>query len=475
MKNIDKKLVLSILLIILKSSAFAQKQMNWYDCIDYALQNSTLVKQTQLQQSLNELGIQQSKYNFTPSINASLGQTLSFGRSLDFSTYQFVNQTVNNSNYALTINQPIFEGLRNINSLEKAKLDLQASLQDILTLNDNITLSVLVAYLNVLNAIEQKNQYSILMQNTVLQLESIKKMIAVGYLAANATIDLEKQQSSEQQQYLALNSQVAAAYAAMKSTIGMSPEEAIEIEKPDIDRLILDTTIPPLQEVIESALAMRSDIKSMDFKVESAKKDISIAKSYKYPSISFFTQIGTNFSNQFMDRVLDDTIFAPIGLTAVSNEIVIGAYPNYVNSKVPFFKQLNQNLNYAIGINVNIPIYNKRSAYLGIKRSMLNVENTLLQKEQLKLDIKNRVNESYLKTVAAKENMKSIMQNIEWSKKAYQLAKQRLEKGVATQQEVNLSNNAIAIASIQLIQAKFEYLFNRKVLDYYLGKKIEIN
>ncbi len=450
----------------------AQERMDWYACLDYAQQNNILIKQSKIQESLTDLGVKQAKYNFTPNINFSSSYTLSFGRSLDFSTYQFVNQSVQNTNGFLSVNQPLFEGLKNWHTYDKAKLDFEAAKQDNITIQDNVLLNVLVSYLQVLNAIEQKKQYEQVSQNTLLQESRVKKMIAVGTLPGNAVVDIETQKSNEDRQISLLQSQIEASYAALKAVMGMSPETSISIESPNLSIIALDTSIPSLEDVISGALDMRSDIKSATLKSASAQKDILIAKSFKYPNLSFFTQVGTNYSNQFMDRILSDTLFVPIGITSLSNEIVLGAYPNYSTKRTPFFKQMGQNMNYAIGLNLSIPIYNKRSAWLNMQRSQLMFDLQNTQKQQLENEVKNRVNDAYLKTIAAKNNMLNIEKNIHYTQKTYELSLQKLDKGAVTQQEVNLANNALAIAKLQLVQAKYEYLFNRKILDYYLGKKI---
>lgn len=466
------KKTIVLCLLALYNFGIAQENMDWYSCLDYALQNNLLIKQAKLQESITDLGVKQAKYNFTPNININSSYTLSFGRSLDFSTYQFVNQTVQNANGHLSINQPIFEGLKNWYAYDKAKLELAAAQQDNITIQDNVQLNVLVSYLQVLNALEQKKQYEQATQNTLLQEAKVKKMIAVGVLPGNAIVDIETQKSSEEKQLSLLESQINASYAALKSVMGMSPEIAINITSPDLSTINIDTLLPTMEEVISSAINLRSDVKSAILKSASAEKDILIAKSYKYPNVSFFSQIGTNYSNQFMDRILSDTVFAPIGITAVSNELVLGGYPSYTTKNTPFFKQMGQNMNYAIGLNLSIPIYNKRSAWVNMQRSQLLFNLQSLQKEQLENDVKNRVNDAYLKTIAAKNTMTSIEKNIYYAQKTYELALQKLEKGAATQQEVNLANNTVAVAKLQLVQAQYEYLFNRKVLDYYLGKKI---
>jgi outer membrane protein len=461
-----------ICLLALYNFGISQENMDWYSCLDYALQNNLFIKQSKLQESISDLGIKQAKYNFTPNINVSSSYTLSFGRSLDFSTYQFVNQTVQNANGFLSVNQPIFEGLKNWYAYDKAKLELAAAQQDIITIQDNVQLNVLVSYLQVLNAIEQKKQYELATQNTILQESRVKKMITAGALPGNAIVDIETQKSNEEKQLSLLESQINASYAALKAVMGMSPEIDIHIVSPDLSTIPLDTMLPNLDEVMSSAINMRSDVKSATLKAASAQKDVLIAKSYKYPNLSFFSQIGTNYSNQFMDRILSDTIFAPIGITAVNNELVLGGYPSYTTKNTPLFKQLGQNMNYAIGLNLSIPIYNKRSAWVNMQRSQLLFGLQNLQKEQLENDVKNRVNDAYLKTIAAKNTLLSIERNIYYTQKTYELALQKLEKGAVTQQEVNLANNAVAVARLQRVQAQYEYLFNRKVLDYYLGKKI---
>jgi len=93
-----KTFKLLIALIALSFSTQAQVEMTLEECVILALENNLNLQQSQIaiEQSIGDY--EQSKLEKLPSINASTGHTWNFGRSLDFTTYEFSNQSLQSNN-----------------------------------------------------------------------------------------------------------------------------------------------------------------------------------------------------------------------------------------------------------------------------------------------------------------------------------------------------------------------------------------
>ena len=143
-------------------------------------------------------------------------------------------------------------------------------------------------------------------------------------------------------------------------------------------------------------------------------------------------------------------------------------------TKNPYSNQLNQNLSYALGLSLNVPIFNKFQVQTAVKQSKLQYQNAILTEQQTEVDLYNTIQQAYLKAKSAIDNFKAAEKNYATSEKSYDYATERLNLGSISQLELNLAKTNLSISASKLIQAKYEYLFNTKLLDFYQGKKIEL-
>ena len=157
------------------------------------------------------------------------------------------------------------------------------------------------------------------------------------------------------------------------------------------------------------------------------------------------------------------------------NENVVGLIPFSTTtfSDVGYFTQLNNNLSYAIGLTMAIPIYNKGVTRLNLERSKILADQSRLTTEQTKLNLYNTIQQAYSNAVAAIENYRAAESNLLAAQRSLDSEKNKLEGGVGTNLEFNIASNNWSIASSRLIEAKYDYIFNVKYLDFFQGKPIQ--
>ncbi|MCB0506810.1 MAG: TolC family protein [Bacteroidetes bacterium] len=476
MKQFVRPFFCFFIIIFCSSYLNAQEVWDWQKCIDYATENNIQIQQSNINVSLGETTLKSNKMNYSPSINARSNYNVSIGNSFNYFTTNYEQQIVHYQDYALNVSQPIFDGLYTPNSVKKSKLDLQALKLDQETLKNNVILQLLTAFLNIMNANEQHqqalNQYSI----TKEQYERTQALIKEGAAAENALLDIDAQLANEELSIEQIKNQLDLSYLNLKLLLQLEPNKNITIKIPELPTDFAITTLDDVQSIYNSALQLRPEIKSIGLKAESAKKQIAIAKSGYYPTLNFVGNINTFFTNQNkITNTITTGTFIPSGafVDGTFQQVLIPETITEIK-KNPYGNQLRRNLSYAFGLSLNIPIFDKFQTQTAVKQSKLQYQNALLNQKQTALDLFNSVQQAYLKAQAAINNYNAAKKNYETSKKSYEYAKERLDLGSIGQLELNVAKTSLDNAISKLTQAKYEYLFNSKLLDFYQGKKIEL-
>lgn len=470
MKSKTILLVVSLFTYLLPVQA--QETWDWNMCLDYAMQNNIRIKLNQINIALADIQQKQDKLAFTPSVNATAGYNTAVGRTVDLTTYQFVTKPVQTGNVQVSLNQPIFEGLRNFHSLHKSKLDFEAARLDHEALKEEVSLQVMNAYLNVLQSEEQLEQAKNQLIRTKEQYQINLNLVESGALAERMLVDLEAQLAAEEYNSVIIQQQVDLAYMALKTVLQLDQNKEIKIVSPNIPSELQIESLDPITDIYKDALEIRPEIKGGLSRISSAQKAIKIAKSAYYPTLSFFTAAQTNVSDQFTDRTFVDTVLTPIGFVSGSGEPVLTLLPETRIDKVPISNQFSNNFSFALGVNLSIPIYNKRSFYFNTQRSKLSLAQAELNQENLEFILLSNIKEAHLKAFGSTENYKAAVKNSRAAEKSFAFAEERAQNGAISQLEVNLAQSNLFIAKSRVIQAKYEYLFNLKVLDFYRGKDI---
>jgi len=193
-------------------------------------------------------------------------------------------------------------------------------------------------------------------------------------------------------------------------------------------------------------------VKGAEFKLESARKQLLIAKGYKMPTLSF----GANYYNLF------------------NNQYSYPDPPIGTGGQIPFGEQLKNNQRYGFGINLNIPIFNGYQARTGVRNAQISVENSELQLQNTKNLLRKDIEQSYTNALAAFKRYIANQKTVVSSKEAFRYTEEKFNVGMINSVEYNQSKNNLSSAESNLLQAKYEYIFRTKILDFYNGIPIEL-
>ncbi len=462
-------------LSLLFTTVNAQTKWNLEQCIEFALKNNIQIKQQTLSLDLAKSNLWQSKMSMLPTINGGATHVYNYGRTVDRFTNQFATSEVQSNNFYLNSNLVLFNGFQLLNTVLQNRLNLQASQYDVEKMKNDVALNVATAYLNVLFAIENYDNTQNQVEITQLQQSRMQKLYNAETISKGDLLSLDAQVASEQLQEVNAQNLLDMAYLTLKQMLNFNVAESFEIEKPIIsispDKYILEKP----EQIYSFAVNNQPEIKSCDFKLQGAERALAISRGGRYPSISIQGSYGTGYSGASQEIVLPAVLngFSPIGFTGAGDTVFSPNY-EYNYRKKPFNSQINDNLNKSIGFYLNVPIFNGWRVNSDVKRAKINLANSEFTLQLAKDQLNKTIQQAYSDANAAFKKHQAGLKSVEAMEESFKYFQQKFDVGMVNSVDYNDAKNKFNKAKSDLLQAKYEFLFKIKIIDFYMGKPLSL-
>lgn len=450
-----KKLLFLIgaLVIFHQTPVFSQqKEWSLEECIKYALDNNIQIKQQIIQTEYQKNALDLSRLSLLPTINGSATHNYSFGRALDETTYQYTeNEKIRSNNFYIGGGMELFNGLQNYNTIKKSKYNLLASQEDLKNIQDNIALTVALDYLQVLLNRELATATENQLMITKQQIEKTRKMVEAGSMARGNLLQIEAQAAQEELQLINIKNQLDISVLNLTQLLELKSPEGFSVVVPEIP-LDTNTVITgTVNEIYETALGNRPEVKSAEYLLTASEYDMKIAKGSRSPRLSLNNSFSTGYSD-IRKRVTGvDPLTGP----------VYGTYS--------FADQISDNINYGIGFSLNLPILNGWQINKNISNSKLNVENRQYTLEGTKKQLYKNIQQSYADAGAALKKYAASVKAVASTEESFRYTEQKFNVGMVTPVDYNAAKTQLLNAQSDMSQAKYEFIFKTKVLDFYKG------
>ena len=467
-----------IILLILSSGYFSEAQQAWslQQCIDYALSHNITVKQSELNTEYSKESYEQSIAGFFPSLNGNVGQSYYFGRSIDPTSNQFTTNEVRSNNFSLSSSLSLFEGFQLQNSLKQSMLNYKASQLDLAKIKNDISLNVVTFYLQILYNRE-------LLRNTQDQLsvskaerDKTKRMFDLGAVSKGNLLELEAQFATDESRLVTAQSQLDQSILSLTQLLELDSSGNFTVIDPQIDIQTTAFQQPDVNSIYTIALNNQPDIKSAEFKVMSSEKGLSIARGGRYPRLTLGGSLSTNYSSASQSITGFQTGSLPIiGYTADSiprpvYSVFAETTPTF--GKKSFKDQFNDNLSKSVGLNLSIPIFNGWSVKTSVAHAKIGIEQSRLTLESTKKSLYKSVQQASADAVSAYKKYVANDRSVQSLQEAFHYNEQKYNLGLTSANDYLLSKNNLAKAQADLLQAKYDYVFRIKILDFYQGKAL---
>jgi outer membrane protein len=460
-------------ILLLPFSIHAQEFWSLKKCIDYALENNLQVKQTKLNQNLSEENLLRSKAATLPTLNGFASHNYNFGRTIDPFTNQFATQTVQSNSFSLSAGLLIFNGFQTINNIRQNNFALMASKFDLEKIKNDIALAVISAYLNVLYLDEQLAIAQAQVELSQKQFDRINLMLQTGSVAKGTMLDMQAQLANDELQKVTIQNQLDIAYLTLSQLMELPANETLKIEKPEII-LPAETSLgnSPSQ-IYQAALANQPDIKAAEYRLNSAFMGVKSARGAYAPRLTISAAYGTGYSGLRKEPIGSPVLngFDTIGVTTSFDYVLV---PNYsFDTRItPFNKQLDDNQNRTIGVNLVVPLFNGLQARSATSTAKIQRANAELTLESTKRQLEKTIQQAHADANAAYKKYQASEKSVTALTEAFKYIEQRFNVGMVNTIDFNDAKNKMARSQAELSQAKFDYVFKVKILDFYQGKAI---
>ncbi len=469
-------IIFLVLFMTISPGLTAQENRVWSleDCVEHALENNLRIQQQKLGVDIATENLRQTSASRFPNLNSSASHNLNYGRTLDPITNEFATERVQSNNFSISSGVTLFGGFQIRNSVARDRYELEASRYDVESFEQDIAIAVASAYLQILFAGELLEIASSQLEITRQQVERTSKLVEAGTLARGSLLTIQAQEASEELQLVNAQNQLRIAYLDLMQLLDLREDTPFEIEVPDIDVQPSQTVeYSPLQ-IYGTAVQIQPSVLSADIRLNSAEKSLDIARGGRYPVLSLSGSMGTGYSEARL-QITDMTELDPqqIGQTA-SGEAVFAPSFAFETDIIPFWDQVDENVNRSVGLFLRIPIFNNYQVRSTISRNRIGVENARLQRQIVRDQLYKTIEQAHQDAHAALQRYNATEKNLQALEEAFHYTEQRFNVGMVNTLEYNDAKNRLTAAQSELLQSKYEYVFRVQILDFYLGRPISL-
>ena len=422
------------------------RQWSLRECCDYAVEHNISIKQKANARIQRDIQLNTDKNSRLPDVSASLGQNFSFGRGLTAdNTYS--NTNTSSTSFQLGASVPLFTGFKIPNQIKLDKLNLEAATADLEKAKDDIRMQVAQAYVQILYDLEIAEVAHRQIVIDSMQVERLQAFVNNGKAS--------EAQLSQQKATLA-NSHLTATQAdnntrlailTLTQLLELPSPEGFCIVRPNIDNLgylgtLGNIGLPTPDQIYADALGIKPEIASQQLRLKGTEYSIKIARAGYYPTLSANGGMGTNY------------------------------YTTSGFDSDGFGSQIKNNFSQYIGLNLSIPIFNRFQTRNNIRNAKVERENQQLQLDNAKKTLYQDIQKVYYNAVNAHAKEQKSLEAVKSSEDAFTLMQAKYENGKATITEFNESKNNYLKAESDLVQARYENIYQKALIEFYRGRDL---
>ncbi|HEX8332215.1 MAG TPA: TolC family protein [Segetibacter sp.] len=475
MKNI---FALFLSITIMYTSASAQgvdsNRLTLKQCIDIALKNNAQVQQTGLQLQTAAANYKQAKENVLPDVFGNVAHGINQGRSIDPFTNSYINQGVSFANYNVSSGIVLFNGYQLKNLIQQTSLTYEANKMDVQQVKDNITLNVILAYLQILNNQDQIVQSRAQADVTRKQVERLNVMNEAGAIIPAQLYDLRGQLANDELAIINNQNALNTARLTLSQLMNVPYNRNLEVQPLSVAEfsLLYEGNPTAMYGLSEKTLSL---VKAADLRRQSAEKGVQAARSGFYPTVSLSGSLSTNFSSVAQTQIPGNTVevasgdFVTIGTSKVP---VMTQRTNFSSEKIGYFNQFTNNYNTSVYLNVRVPIFNAYRTRNRVTLAKIEQRTAEVASQNIRTQLGQDIEQAYFSMTGALDRYKTLERQVRDFEESFRTAEVRFNAGALTQIDYLIAKNNVDRAKNNLIIARYDYLFRTKILDYYQGRLV---
>lgn len=435
----NKKIITAYALtMIFSANIQAQEKWDLEKCISHAIENSLNIKQQEASKEQSAVELSTAKWSRLPDLNGGASHSFNFGRSIQAdNTYKSLN--TQNTSFNLNTSIPLFTGLKITNNIALAKLNLKAATEDLNKAKEDISIQVASAYLQVLFNEE-------LAQVAHIQVELSKEMLVQkeeyfknGKASEAEWLEAKSRVAQDQLSAVQADNNYKLSLLDLSQLLELPSPENFSIVSPTAEMEEYMESISSPADIYNQAILFKPSIKAAQYRLEGAAKSVKIAKSAYFPQLSFGAGLSTNYYK----------------VAGMKNSL--------------FGSQLRDNFSQYLGFQLTIPIFNRFGTRNQVRSARIQQNTLNWQLEDSKKALYKEIQQAYYNALGAESRYQSSITADKAAEASFNLMKEKYAEGKANATEYNESRTSWMKAISEKLQAKYDYIFRTKILDFYKG------
>ena len=419
-------------------------------CINYAYANNLQLKQKMEEQEARKVELHTSKHSWLPAVNANMGQSFQFGRSTSKSGV-IVDQNAANTTFNINLDMPIFDGFKIPNDIAARKLDLQAAIESLNKAKEDLAVNIASYYLQVLYNKELQRVAQLQVDLDREQVNKTEAMVNAGKVPLSQLYDIKAQLARDEVTLTEATNNVQLALLDLAQSLELErSDRSFDVVTPQITDAVAEnmSSILPTETIFDQAVTFKPQIKEQEYLLESQKRMLKVAQAGYYPKLNF----GASYSNGYYH-------------TSMGGE--------FADTR-SFGDQLKQNGQKIVGFSLSIPLFNRFQVRNSVRSARIGINNQQLLLENSKKTLYKEIQQAYYNATAAQEKYTASDKSVASSREAFSYAQERYAAGKSTVFEFNEAKTKYAQSLAEQAQAKFDFIFRAKILDFYRGTPLKL-
>ena len=410
-------------------------------CIEYARENNIQVRQAQINKENSDEDVLQAKAQALPSLSASVGQNFSFSKIQDSANGEYSLKGAYNGNYGLNSSVTLYNGGRIRNNQALAELNNSAYALDVLDAQNDIEISVVQAYLNILYAKESV----ITAQNTLTaseaQRDRAKQMYDEGAISLSEYAQMDAQYTSDNYSLVNSRNNLSQYILNLKQLLELGIDSDFSVAFPELSDADVLQIVPSVEQVYYTALEIMPDMESGRLGIEAAEINEKIARASMIPTISANASLGTGNASGYGSD---------------------------------FFNQLSNGVNGSLGLTLSVPIYSNRSARTSVAKARNSTRQSELSYQSAQKNLLSTIESLHQDAVSAQSRYTAAQKKLESAELSYSLVSEKFNEGMLNAVELLTEKNTYTAAQQELNQAKYQAILSLQLLKFYQNQPIEL-
>lgn len=433
---------LTLIFLTIFSVAFSQKKWSLQECVDYAIKNNLQIISTQYNTEIQSKNADIAKRDALPGISGNINNTTNFGNTIGFQGSIGRNDYFSNS-ASLGANVTLYNHGRIRKNAERSQYELDASLLDLEKTKNDISLQIAQLYLQVLLNREVKKIADESLANAEKVLKRAKATTDAG--TTPKTVEAEARAGFAREKQRQKNAEIDIQRSLFNLAVLLQLKDyqtfdVQEVSTPDD----LQSPLATSENIVEKAFENQPQIKAAQARILSAQKQTEVAKTQYYPTITGNLGLGTNYFDSF----------------SLPTEKLVNQY--------------RENLSEQVSLSANITIFNKGITRLRVEQAKISENIAKNTAEIQKQEVRQNVQRAYFDANAQYEVYQAALEAEKSARLALDFAEKSFEAGRSTIYDLTVARNNFVNAQGTVSQAKYNYLFSNKLLNFYAGIPIAL-